>query len=320
MQDVDGSGHSLSFGGLSGTGKVAPNAQSIALELSVPSITVITDDSVVIASDITASTHPGPTDIPSLWVGDGDVTVAKMSFVPTEGNDLVPVVLDRIRFTSSVNDLEGGIDIKSGYAIDSIDVGGETVRDIVLDFGIGEIDRKAFQRYMETVSTMRNQIAAPQDEQASQVAVDEMLANGMQLLTMGQPTARLNSFGFSYEGGRMNGNGSVQYVGSGDMASFNPFADIAAALTLKGSKKMVSAIMAEVLAVQQYGSRLAGLPEPQRNAVVGATQFQLDAVVKQGMLVDNGEEYAVNASFNGGQLLVNGAPMPLPIPGAAPVQ
>ena len=296
--DLNENDAQLQFGGLTGTGKLAPNAQSLVLEFSVPSITLDLEGALWSnVTDIRGSLNAVPTNGAALWVGNANLRIAGYSFEPVEGQEAPSLNMEQFRFTSSVDDTEAGVGIQAGYTINRLTVAGEGLNDIVLDFNIGPLDRGALERYIALAFRSRNELAA-QNEAVANAAMQEILASAGELLTTGRPGARLEKVGFSYGGGRMDGSGSVQYVGGGDVSTFNPFMDIAASASFTGDKTMVQNLVAEVLAKQQYGNRLESLPEKERNRVLVVAQFQLDTVVKQGMVADAGETYAVEASYS----------------------
>ncbi|MGI9336367.1 MAG: DUF945 family protein [Gammaproteobacteria bacterium] len=312
IQDVDGSGDRFLFAGLGGEIKVAPNSTSYTADLNAPTFKLTTSKGEFTASDLTLDAAGVPSGVPSLWLGDADIKIAKMSVNPIQGQELVQVDIDQLSLTTVVESVDAGFNIKGGYAINQVMVGGETVNDIALDMSMGPLDPDAMKQYMDTAVSLQSELSTNAGATLESMG-EEIMASATQVLTKGQPAFRFDNISFAYGTGRMDGNLMVRYVGGGDMAAFNPFTDIDASLSLKGTKNMIATIVSEVLAAQQYGDRLANLEEEERNAVVGATQFQLDAVIKQGMLADAGEHYAVDASFTGGELLVNGTPMPLPV-------
>ena len=328
IEDVDGTGDKLVFGGLNGNATVAADL-AYKFDMAAPSVDVLTSDGKFSVSGITTSFDGVPTDIEMLWVGGGDFKVAEVQFQPVEGEDVQPVKLDQLSVAFTMSEADSGFDIDGGYAVKTLNVAGETVSDIVLDISMGALDKQALKQYIDEAIKLQDELAAisaatandPENAEAAEKmeAVSmQMLTSAMQVATKGKPALRFDNISFGYGGGRMDGNMMVQYAGNGDLDAFNPFTDISANLALKGTKDMIATIVGEVLAMQQYGARVATLTEEERNAVVGATQFQLDAVVKQGMLADSGEDYTVEATFGGGELLVNGAPMP--IPGMPPPQ
>ncbi|MGI9336366.1 MAG: DUF945 family protein, partial [Gammaproteobacteria bacterium] len=259
--------------------------------------------------------HGVPAHTPMLWLGDGAITVRAISFEPVAREDLIPVSVDRLRLNYSLEGIDAGFDVKGGYAVKRVVLAGHSVDDLVLELNTGTYDRVAIMQYVETANRLQSAAAAqhsPQDAQAIVGAADELRESALRVLTLGRPTARLERVGFSYGGGRIDGNATVRYVGGVHARGLNPFTDFEGAFSLKGAKSTVKAIVAEFLARSQYGDRLASLPDEKRDAVTGATQFQLDAVSKNGMLKDTGDDYAVDATFKRGALRLNGVPVSLP--------
>ncbi len=219
-----------------------------------------------------------------LNVGTGEFSID--SFVVKSAS--APVTVGKISFTADSNIDDARLNIGSRVAIDEIVVPGMGDMNFVLDLALNRLD----------AASMQVIAAAFQEAQSSlnpDAALEELfpkIEGDLQKIVSSGAEIRIDQLDVTLPQGKVTTKILVD-IPEGDASADFAWSSVLLAMTASADIRMPTALFEFVRAVNP----------------------QADALVAMGILLQDGDNYVMNAEYAQGLLSVNGAPMPIPMPG-----
>jgi uncharacterized protein YdgA (DUF945 family) len=248
-----------------------------------------------------------------LWLGSGAIDVASVKGGAAPKN----VDLRALHFDG--DSAEQGDVVRLGYGMTAahFGAGAEAVDDAVLKVSYNDLDAAALKRMQEIGESMQPQ-AGEADDAFGRKMIEAFKEVAPQLLAR-KPWFGVDELSLKYQGTPISAKARVQYVGSGNIDAFSPMTDLAGSASIEApqaaARRLVKAQQLRALQAQAAIDRESGGTAPSddfldQEAAHAADQY-IEGLVQQGVLIAVGaDRYKTEATFEQGQLRVNGKPYP----------
>ncbi len=246
-------------------------------------------------------------------LGGGEVVIDRIVAL-SESQTAIDLQQAKFGFNSNKDD-DNKVSMDITYAVDAIKGADMDLKDLNITFGMGQLDAGAL-REIQTLS------AGATPEASDPLAVMNVYREPIYDLLAGGMTMHFDPLRFNYDSQAFDAklNVATKPGNLPEKAAFtldNPL--IFMNLFAITADLSINKNLAMELAVPQLKEQLAaGVPE---GTEVSDTELEdmaraqapmmLGALVGQGLIVDEGANYRVSATYDNGALMVNGTPMPL---------
>jgi uncharacterized protein YdgA (DUF945 family) len=235
-----------------------------------------------------------------------------------------------LRTQSSSEEKDGAIQVALALAAAEATTGDGAVRDFALDFSLHDVDAVAMKKLQEFIEANSAQ-AGLSDEQRGQLVVTQMQALSGELLAR-KPSLAIDRLNFIYQDEPFTATARVQYVGSGNIAAFNPISEVVGSVSFEAPQSAVQRVVEtrQLNALrQQHAQRMiaSGVVSEPRLEELGQMEAQAkaisgpviqDLIAQQTLLPAGGNRLKAEAKIESGRITLNGRPwISLPVPGGA---
>ena len=272
-------------------------------------------DSVDAAGQIRGVSFAGDTEWISryLWIGDAEFGIDNIILTnPIIGEEMLNVDGLHISADADVDDAGELMRASLSYKADSVEAEPEiVVTNAELTIGIENFAVAALNAYNEALATLD-----PNDPFAALGFVREL---GAQLLER-DPSIEIAPLRFEYLGEPFNANIELRTApgaGQGGIDLANPM--LLAGLFEVSADAVVSKTLAQEIATMVVEGQLSAaladqeLPPGESIAQMAAQQAEvmLATFAAQGLILETGDTYTTNIEYAGGEITINGTPLPL---------
>jgi uncharacterized protein YdgA (DUF945 family) len=193
------------------------------------------------------------------------------------------------------------LDIEHALQVAQLSFEGTQLHALHLDVMLGQLDARAF-------GSLLNSIKLSQDPAQFQL---HLLRSLPELLSQ-QPYLDLQQLRLEHPQGRLQLNARLGYLGNGNLMQFRPAQDLHMHARLHASASLLQAM----IAAQQYHelSRMAEMvgwdqdSEDFQSLLEQSIRAQQQQLLQRGWLREEGDDWLAEASFDEGQLRINGQP------------
>jgi len=217
-------------------------------------------------------------------VGSGAFSID--SFV-VEGAS-APVSVGKISFAADADVDDARLNIASRVVIDEIVVPGMGDMNFVLDLALNRLDAAS----MQVIAAAFKEAQSSLDPDAALVELFPQIEGDLQKIVSSGAEIRIDHLDLTLPQGKVTTKILVDIPEGASSADF-AWSSVLLAMTASADIRMPLALFEFVRAMNP----------------------QADALVAMGILQQDGDDYVVNAEYAQGLLSVNGAPMPIPMPG-----
>ncbi len=240
------------------------------------------------------------------WLGDFEYSTDEISGTDA-GDPSATVVVARPQMKASVVDDAGMLAASVEMGASRLDIAGETVDNPTLALAIRRIDAGIYRRIEKQLAEAAEKGYA---QEAAEAAMAQLMAEVLPALLARSPEIELTQLGARTNDGAFEVKGRVRYVGKGDIAGFDPKADLEADATARIPVALVSRL-AELGAVP--GPDAEGLDAETKKAIAEgmkqAISQQIEMLVQTGLAVREGDNVLVSRfELKGGKMTLNGNP------------
>jgi tetratricopeptide (TPR) repeat protein len=240
------------------------------------------------------------------WLGDFEYSTDEISGSDA-GDPSATVVVARPQMKAAVVDDAGMLAASVEMGASRLDIAGETVDNPALALAIRRIDAGIYRRVEKQLTEAAEKGYA---QEAAEAAMAQLMAEVLPALLARSPEIELTQLGARTKDGAFELKGKVRYVGKGDIAGFDPKADLEADATARIPVALVSRL-AELGAVP--GPDAEELDAETKKAIAEsvkqAISQQIEMLVQSGLAVREGDGVLVSRfELKGGKMTLNGNP------------
>jgi len=217
-------------------------------------------------------------------VGSGEFSID--SFVVESAS--APVSVGKISFAADATVDDARLNIGSRVAVDEIVVPGMGDMTFVLDLALNRFDAAS----MRVIAAAFKEAQSSADPDAALAGLFPQIEGDLQKVVNAGAEIRIDQLDLTLPQGKVTTKILVD-IPEGDSSADFAWSSVLLALTASADIRMPTALFEFVRAVNP----------------------QADALVAMGILLKDGDDYVMNAEYAQGLLSVNGAPMPIPMPG-----
>ena len=194
----------------------------------------------------------------------------------------------KISLATDANVADARFNIGSRVAVDEIVVPGMGNMNFVLDLALNRLDAAS----MQIIVSAFKQAQTAADPDAALAALFSQIEGDLQKIVSSGAEIRIDQLDLTLPQGEVTTKILVD-IPEGDSSADFAWASVLLAMTASADIRMPLALFEFVRAMNP----------------------QADALVAMGILQQDGDDYVMNAEYAQGLLSVNGAPMPIPMPG-----
>lgn len=244
--------------------------------------------------------------------GEASFSLQKVAMV--EGEDTVVALRDLSFFSSFVITQQdpAASDVSFKISLGDAELMGETISDAVVEVALQRMSVAFYNQYMQQLQ------AAHEGGNASLLGMQLLSLVNKELLPLG-PELQLKEIGFSAPEGQLLISGYLRVPEEATPQQANPFAlvgKIKAQLDILVDKplayKLAEQSMANSVDEETFASGVELSKEAREATIKDRAATQLDMLLLQGFLVDKGDKFATQMSFQDGVAVVNEQTIPLP--------
>lgn len=248
----------------------------------VEPITVARDSDTVRIGAMTLAADQVRSDY-GLSVGTAEFEIASMAVESANA----PVTIGKTTFATQAAVANQRLNIGTRIEIDEIVVAGMGDIDFAMDLGLHRLDAAS----VKVVADAFKEAQAAPDPEMALAELYPRIEKDLQTIVAAGAELRIDKLDVTLPQGKLSTKLSID-ISEGDAADFS-WAAVLLALTATADVRMPAELF-------EYARTMS--PDA-------------DMLVTMGLLLKDGEEYVLNARYAQGLLNVNGAPMPIPMPG-----
>ena len=249
-----------------------------------------------------------------LYIGDFEVSLPEMRMVGAQGGPAVNIADAKISSTISESQDGQSLKVGVGYSFGRFEVAEIAIEDIVLGFGVANLDREFIEWYTELV---QNPEALMAIGSSSSGELGDMLVK----LLHRSPSLSIDPLQLKFNGEEAKLTLSLALDGSSidDPAhvSRENYAALRMLVSGKAELSVGRALAMTILETQTKSRFQAQLAQPGQNMpsqkldemVKQQATAMIQIVVQQGFVVDKGKTLSAHAEVKSGQVLLNGQPL-----------
>jgi uncharacterized protein YdgA (DUF945 family) len=326
---IGGSAMNVEWKGLQSHFHVDSAATTTSFAGSIPGLSVgPTGGPAVVSIDgftLEGSGRKG--DASGLWMGSSSLELTGLTASDVSTGKTTTVTDVRLKY--STDEKDGLIQMAALLSAAQVTAGEDVVKDFQLGFSMNDIDAAVMKKFQDFVKANRaNLNASP--EQTGPLMLAQMQSLGGEFLVR-KPSFAIDPLRFVYQGEPFSAKARVQYVGTGDVAAFNPQSDLGGSLSFEAPMSALRKILhtQQLNALkQQRASALGGglgtvadptaeeLAEMEVQANALSLQTLQGLVAAQMLVPAGGNRSKADVTLESGRILVNGRPYP-PAPSPA---
>lgn len=311
-REVDADQTHLNWGGVAGT--IDLDGDRLVMDVRLPHFRLSADDGhmTVEGMSITGDMNRFS---PRLWLGDSrfDVQTFELDAPIEEGASRLAFRLNEVALAQKQS--EDGPDLfrfDMGVHVGELTYGQDTSwKDIAWDTEVSNIDRAAYLAFVDELAAAGDPDATPEEFSLQMGQI--MLASAEGLLAR-SPEMRFKRIGATGPYGVFDSALAVGFDGEGQFELSPP--DLLARLSVQANARVPKPMMEQILAQTAMTSARAiaeQYPEATEEQIAQVSeqirQNQKQELESAGLLIAEGDDYTLDASFLRGNLLVNGVPM-----------
>jgi len=199
-----------------------------------------------------------------------------------------PVSIGRMRAASDAVIVNDRVNVGTRVTIDEINVAGMGNMNFAMDMGLNRLDAASVQ----VVARAFREAQAADDPEAALAALYPQLEGDLQNIVAAGAEFRIDQLDVTLPQGTVSTKMVID-IPEGDAAADFSWSAVLLAMTANADISMPTELY-----------QFAQLMNP-----------QVESLVAMGLLQQDGDNYVLNAEYAQGLLTVNGAPMPIPMPG-----
>lgn len=199
-----------------------------------------------------------------------------------------PVTIGKMSFASDANVDDKRLNIGTKIAVDEIVVPGMGGMDFAMDMGLNRLDAAS----VKVIADALKEAQGAPDPETALAELFPRIESDLQNIVASGAEIRIDQLDITLPQGKVSTKMTIE-IPQGDAAADFSWSAILLAMTATADVRMP----VELLEYVQLMNPQAG------------------ALVTMGLLQQDGEDYVMNAEYAQGLLNVNGAPMPIPMPG-----
>jgi uncharacterized protein YdgA (DUF945 family) len=312
-------GEKLKWQGLTGDVKFSPEFKDVDTVLESPGLNITGKNSEISVTGVAADSrleYVGPGNI--YPVGDVNFTVAEAAIRTKDessgGYDRFAIT--GIEITGSSTESEGLLNCTHSLAFRELDAGGGKYGPGGYELAIRNIDMESWIKIQELLKKDRN---APRTEEQRQIFMTELM-NIVPGLIRKSPEIELTKLNIKTAEGSLDGHLKISVDGTGmdnpDLAS-NPLflvtaikADARVAVTKSLLETIITDYKKEEIA-DDFREADDEVPPPDEIAGMAKEEMgdEIKGLMDQGIITESADNYEINASYEVGQITLNGHPL-----------
>ncbi|MDT0596421.1 YdgA family protein [Glaciecola petra] len=308
----------VEFSGMNGNGNISGNTLSYAStgdSLNMDIGSVLTFNMNSLSLDMDAKADLASILNQELYDSVANITIASMSFNNSMDNSSSEMENMRIDIVSDYDEANDLADIKFGTKLASVISPETTLKDLVLDIEVNNIQGAFITAYNKLSGEMLELATEPDASMA-------LMQTFMQEYALGQLQAE-PEYNFTNISGKINdsdfsGNIAAKLTGITELPATMEDPSFWLEHALVDSKMTMQKGAALYFATQMVNSQLAAnpqfmamSPEEQKQIVDQQAVATLDGLAQQGMVTVDGETYELIFTMEDSVALLNGNPIPL---------
>lgn len=321
-EDGDSLASKLNFSGATGKGNVSTTDSGedrIQVTTNMKNLSLKEEDSEFTMSDfnvITDSTKVSE----MLWSGRSTTTIGLLTVKDNSREDRIDLSMQdsAMAFESALGDTQQTLNGEVEYRVAEIQIAGLTIADIKLAVAANELSIPAIEKYNQWTQELA---LTPSDESDAARRLNASLPVMHQFLST-SPTISLDPITFSMNDETFLADITLNINGKTLPAidSFD-FMDIALWMKMVSGKAglSLSENMATLLAITSsqrqlqtvLGDQQGITPEQISQMAAAQAPILINTLVQQGMLKSAGGQISAGITFDNGELLLNGQPLPV---------
>ena len=217
-------------------------------------------------------------------VGSGEFSID--SFVVESAS--APVNVGKVSFAADANVDDARLNIGSRVAIDKIVIPGMGDMNFLLNLALNRLDAAS----MQVIAAAFREAQSSRNPDAALADLFPQIEGDLQKIVSSGAELRIDQLDLTLPQGKVTTKILVE-IPEGDASADFAWSSVLLAMTASADIRMPTALFEFIRAVNP----------------------QADALVAMGIFQQDGDDYVMNAEYAQGLLSVNGAPMPIPMPG-----
>mgnify|MGYP001811785449 CR=1 FL=1 len=303
----------LDWQGMNGVATIDKSMKNIKGNVTIPSVRILTETSRVESSNIRSSYRVFE-DFGGLLLGNVTLDAATMSLSSNQGK----TELNDFQFRNAAQLEEDTVSYSISIGIETIMTAGETYGPAGFELDFTGLDAATILKVQKQLQTIQAEVKALTEEEISN-RIFAIYADALPELIKRDPEIKLNYLNMTGPTGEFWSQGVIRFTNPGgrkinDMQSF--LATIRASSDSQVSKDLLrnilTGLISEQLAEAKEAGQLGDISVEQLIVMAeGASIEQLNKLVADGAIVDEGKNYRALFKFEKREATLNGKPLQL---------
>jgi uncharacterized protein YdgA (DUF945 family) len=303
--------YEIHWKGISGTVTLSPDWNRGSMAFLAPSLSVQDQKGTHLNFDtceMKADLHRGSTE--RIWLGLSQAGLKKFSLTEKneQGTDNETARADNFLLSAEVSEKDGALAATYMFGVDKLKATGRDFDKAALEIKLMNLDNQALISLRDKLRDLNKQQA---DENTRN---QETLKTALELLPKflaRSPELAISRLAVGTTDGQVQGDGRLKYIGGQNIQSFQVLKDLEGEAKLTAPKPLVESIALTVAGIggKDLDEALGDKADALKRQLV---QEQIDGLIQDGVIQDQGNAYSSHVVLKGGVLTLNGKPLELP--------